>query len=101
MQDIFRNQENEADAKIGGIVTGGKTDNESKRWRELGNQAFKAGKDRKALQMYNEAVVYAPQRKNALLREKKVIIERHFRIISKLAWERYFNLTFLVSYIRV
>ena len=84
MQDIFRNQENEADAKIGGIVTGGKTDNESKRWRELGNQAFKAGKDRKALQMYNEAVVYAPQRKNTAPREKKVIIERNLGIISNI-----------------
>ena len=84
MQDIFRNQENEADAKIGGIVTGGKTDNESKRWRELGNQAFKAGKDRKALQMYNEAVVYAPQRKNISPREKKVIIEIRLITISQI-----------------
>ena len=88
MQDIFRNQENEADAKIGGIVTGGKTDNESKRWRELGNQAFKAGKDRKALQMYNEAVVYAPQRRNKPLKEKKVSIERNFGIISNILDEK-------------
>ena len=59
---MFRNQEKDADAKLGGINTGGKTDNDSKRWRELGNQAFKAGNDRKAVQLYNEAVVYAPQR---------------------------------------
>ena len=60
---MFRNQERDAELKLGGTVSGGKSDNESKRWRELGNQAFKAGNDRKALQLYNEAVVYAPQRK--------------------------------------
>ena len=60
---MFRNQEKEAETKIGGAVTGGKRESESKRWRELGNQAFKAGNDRKALQLYNEAVIYAPQPK--------------------------------------
>ena len=60
---MFRNQENEADARIGDTVTGGKSEAESKRWRELGNQAFKAGNDRKAVQLYNEAVIYAPQPK--------------------------------------
>ena len=63
MQDIFRNQEKEAEFNLGGVANGGKSENESKRWRELGNQAFKVGNDRKALQMYNEAVIYAPQHK--------------------------------------
>lgn len=39
----------------------GKSAPDSKRYRELGNQAFKKGKDRKALKLFNEAVVYAPQ----------------------------------------
>ena len=37
-----------------------KSANESKRYRELGNQAFKQGKDRKALKFYNEALIHAP-----------------------------------------
>ena len=60
---MFRNQEKEADEKLGGIADGGKNDNDSKRWRDLGNQAFKTGNDRKALQLYNEAVIYAVQHK--------------------------------------
>ena len=63
LQDLFRNQEWDADQKLGGEANGGKNDNDSKRWRELGNQAFKAGNDRKALQLYNEAVIYAIQHK--------------------------------------
>ena len=62
-QDLFRNQEWDADQKLGGEPNGGKNDNDSKRWRDLGNQAFKAGNDRKALQLYNEAVIYAIQHK--------------------------------------
>ena len=61
LQDLFRNQEWDADQKLGGEANGGKNDNDSKRWRDLGNQAFKAGDDRKALQLYNEAVIYAIQ----------------------------------------
>ena len=60
---MFRNQEKDADEKLGGVADGGKNDNDSKRWRDLGNQAFKTGNDRKALQLYNEAVVYAVQHK--------------------------------------
>lgn len=40
----------------------GKSICESKRQRELGNQAFKAGNDEKALRFYNEAMAYAPWR---------------------------------------
>ena len=56
VQDLFRKESS-------GSVQGakGKSANESKRYRELGNQAFKQGKDRKALKFYNEAVIYAPQ----------------------------------------
>ena len=38
-----------------------KNDRESKRLRELGNNAFKNKRDDKALELYNEAVVYANQ----------------------------------------
>ena len=38
-----------------------KNDRESKRLRELGNNAFKNKRDDKALELYNEAVVYAKQ----------------------------------------
>ena len=58
--------------KLGGIANGGKSENDSKRWRELGNQSFKAGNDRKAVQMYNEAVVYAPQHKHIQNNEREV-----------------------------
>ena len=60
---MFSKQEKDADLKFSSTssATGGKSENESKRWRELGNQAFKSGNDRKALQLYNEAIVYAPQ----------------------------------------
>lgn len=36
-----------------------KNDRESKRLRELGNQAFKSSRDRKALELYTEAICYA------------------------------------------
>ena len=38
-----------------------KNDRESKRLRELGNEAFKKLRDRKALELYTEAVVFADQ----------------------------------------
>ena len=70
-QEMFRNQEADADLKVGRVADGGKSENDSKRWRELGNQSFKAGNDRKALQMYNEAVIYAPQHKHIQSNEKE------------------------------
>ena len=39
---------------------------DSKRYRELGNQAFKLGKDEAALRHYNEAVISAPSDKPEL-----------------------------------
>ena len=35
-----------------------------RRYRELGNQAFKKGMDWKALELYNESVCQAPQDEN-------------------------------------
>ena len=42
-----------------GSSEGQKNDRESKRLRELGNNAFKAGRDAKALELYTEAMAYA------------------------------------------
>ena len=36
-----------------------------RRYRELGNQAFKKGMDWKALELYNESVCQAPQDENS------------------------------------
>ena len=44
----------------------GKSLGDSKRFRELGNQAFKLGKDEAALRHYNEAVISAPNDKPEL-----------------------------------
>ena len=44
-----------------------KSDGESRRWRELGNQAFRVGKDFAALEHYNEAVIHAPQDKQSFV----------------------------------
>ena len=41
-----------------------KNDKESKRLRELGNNAFKQKRDLKALELYTEAIVYADQVKD-------------------------------------
>ena len=38
-----------------------KNDRESKRLRDLGNEAFKKLRDRKALELYTEAAVFADQ----------------------------------------
>lgn len=40
-------------------VTSLKNDRESKRLRDLGNAAFKQGRDRKALELYSEALAYS------------------------------------------
>ena len=45
---------------------GEKSVGDSKRFRELGNKAFKAGKDTAALRHYNEAVVAAPHLKGTI-----------------------------------
>ena len=88
---MFRNQEWDADQKLGGEPNGGKNDNDSKRWRDLGNQAFKAGNDRKALQLYNEAVIYAIQHKvsHADTCEVNISLTLFTSIITKLLYHRF------------
>ena len=90
LQDLFRNQEWDADQKLGGEANGGKNDNDSKRWRDLGNQAFKAGNDRKALQLYNEAVIYAIQHKVSYADtcEVNTILTSFTSIVTKLLYYR-------------
>jgi len=41
---------------------GGKSEAESKRWREAGNKHFQAGRDREAVSRFNKAVAAAPQK---------------------------------------
>jgi len=39
----------------------GKSESDAIRWRELGNQSFKKGHDRKALEQYTLSMHYAPK----------------------------------------
>eukprot|EP00095_Tigriopus_kingsejongensis_P006087 maker-scaffold712_size108441-snap-gene-0.33 protein:Tk06087 transcript:maker-scaffold712_size108441-snap-gene-0.33-mRNA-1 annotation:"set and mynd domain-containing" len=56
VQTLFKTQVGEAKERG---RPHGKSDCEAKRQRELGNQAFKSGNDKKALQFYNEAIIFA------------------------------------------
>lgn len=59
VQEFFRR---DSERLLGGQAGGfGKSCHESKRFRELGNAAFKAGADEKALRLYHEAVAFAPR----------------------------------------
>ena len=57
MQNLFKKQ-NEIFKKSDETF---KNDRESKRLRELGNNAFKQKRDLKALELYTEAIIYADQ----------------------------------------
>lgn len=57
VQDLFRKE-----ARLHEETSSAKSPHEAKRYKELGNEAFKSGKDEQALAHYHEAAAYAPRR---------------------------------------